>query len=182
MKKEILLHACCGPCSTYPIEKLQEDGYTPIVYFYNPCIHPHKEYILRLEEARRYAEIKNVQFIEEIYNDKEWFKLTKDFQEAPEGGARCNLCFDMRLKLCAQYAKEHKIPYITTTLSVSPHKNHPNICAIGNKAAEEYEVTFLEYNFKKEDGYRKSILISKEHGLYRQNYCGCTYSMRTKDQ
>jgi len=157
---------------TYPLTKLK-DEYDITVFFYNPNIHPEEEYVKRRDEAIQYTENLNIPFIEGPYDTYHWLKETSSHKDAPEGGPRCALCFAMRLEAAAIYAQQHSFDAFTTTLTVSPHKNYDTITNIGNSLAQKYSTTYLPENFKKNDGYRKSIALSKQANLYRQNYCGC---------
>lgn len=176
--KTVLLHTCCAPCMSYSIEKLEQDGYDVIVYFYNPNIHPKSEYNKRRDELAKYCELKGYNLIIDEGDVPKWYELTDDLKDEPEGGKRCSVCFDMRLKKTAEVAKNKVFDYFCTALTISPHKNSKVINAIGNKISKEYGVEFLEENFKKQDGFKKSLVISKEHDMFRQMYCGCEYSIR----
>ena len=184
-KPALLLHSCCGPCSTAVIERLIDD-YDVTVYFYNPCITDQDEYERRKESQIRFIEHYNlhlggagkVHFIEGDYEPENYFRAVKGYEEEPEGGSRCTICFTQRLDKTAEAAKLGGYPLFTTTLTVSPHKNYPLISAIGKVAAETYDVEFLDLDFKKKAGFQRSIQMSKEYELYRQNYCGCEFSKR----
>ncbi|MBR3785104.1 MAG: epoxyqueuosine reductase QueH [Firmicutes bacterium] len=184
-KPALLLHSCCGPCSTAVIERLVDD-YDITVYFYNPCITDREEYEKRKENQIRFIEHYNlhlggtakVSFIEGDYDPENYFQAVAGHEQEPEGGSRCTICFDQRLTKTAEAAKLGGYPLFTTTLTVSPHKNYPLISAIGKRAAEEYGVEFLDLDFKKKAGFQRSIQLSREYELYRQNYCGCEFSKR----
>ena len=184
-KPALLLHSCCGPCSTAVIERLIDD-YDITVYFYNPCITDQDEYERRKESQIRFIEHYNlhlggagkVHFIEGDYDPENYFQAVKGHEEELEGGSRCTICFTQRLEKTAEAAKLGGYPLFTTTLTVSPHKNYPLISAIGKVAAETYDVEFLDLDFKKKAGFQRSIQLSKEYELYRQNYCGCEFSKR----
>ena len=176
-KKKILLHICCGPCSTSVIERLS-DEYDITGFFYNPNIHPKKEYARRLESLKIVAEKTGLRLFIGEYNTAKWFELVKGLESEPEGGKRCEVCFAMRLKETIKFAKQNGFDLITTTLSISPRKNADMINSIGTKLANEAGIQFLEANFKKKNGFLRSVMLSKEYGLYRQNYCGCVFSMR----
>lgn len=175
--KKLLLHACCGPCSTHVIEKLKND-YNLTIFYSNSNIFPIEEYQKRLQEQKRYAKIAQVSVIEGCYDEKAYLDFIAGLENEKEGGSRCARCFEFRLRQTAQLAKKLGFDVFTTTLSVSPHKNHVIINEIGQRIAEEEGVDYLPGNFKKEDGYKKSIEISKKYNLYRQNYCGCRFSLR----
>jgi len=178
MKHKILLNVCCAPDSTHSINTLREEGYEPITYFYNPNVHPYPEYIKRAAEMEKTAlEFKTENIIDIPWDAKEWFVFTKPFAKAKEGGERCGLCFKYRMEKSAQKAKELGINLFTTTLTISPHKNAALINNLGLEAAEKFGIKYLETNFKKKDGFKKSIALSHQHGLYRQDYCGCSYSL-----
>lgn len=184
-KPALLLHSCCGPCSTAVIERLIDD-YDITVYFYNPCITDQNEYEKRKESQIRFIEHYNIHlsgngkihFIEGDYEPLAYFEAVAGHEQEPEGGSRCTLCFTQRLEKTAEAAKLGGYPLFTTTLTVSPHKNYPLISAIGKGAAETYGVEFLDLDFKKKAGFQRSIQLSKEYELYRQNYCGCEFSKR----
>jgi len=181
MKPKMLLHICCAPCSTYVIESLKEK-YDLTGYFYNPNIHPESEYLHREKEMTRYAHDIGLGLICAEYDDARWFEMTKGMEDMPEGGDRCLLCYEMRLKKTAQYASEHGYQSFATTLSISPHKNSAKINDIGSKVAEYHNVQFYPADFKKHGGFETSIKISKEFGLYRQSYCGCIFSKKEADK
>jgi predicted adenine nucleotide alpha hydrolase (AANH) superfamily ATPase len=176
-----LLQSCCGPCSSYCIEALSK-YFLVTVLWYNPNIQPENEHNLRLENQIKL--IKNmktenpVEILEIPYNDFEFLEVAKGFEEEKEGGKRCEKCFLLRLEKTAQLAKEMGFDFFTTTLTVSPHKNAPLINDIGFSFAEKYGVKFLPSDFKKKNGYKRSIELSKEYELYRQDYCGCAFSQR----
>jgi len=179
-RPELLLHICCAPCSTYPIETLKSE-YRVTGFYYGPNIHPEVEYIVRLEETERLAKMMGIELIRAEYDMTKWFHQTEGLEEDHEGGERCRVCYRMRLERTARYAIEKKIKYFTTTLSVSPHKDAEDINRIGLEVAERCGLIFLPVDFKKKDGHKKSIEISKKLGLYRQDYCGCVYSRRERD-
>jgi predicted adenine nucleotide alpha hydrolase (AANH) superfamily ATPase len=177
MKPKLLLHICCAPCSTHVVEVLRED-YDLTGFFYNPNIHPEREYRLREAEMRKYARRIGLEVVWQEYDDDRWFEIVKGLEDAPEGGERCFLCYRMRLEKAAQYAKENGYRFLTTTLSVSPHKNALKINEIGSEVAELYGVQFHTADFKKKGGFERSVRMSKEAGMYRQVYCGCIFSQR----
>ena len=178
-KPRMLLHICCAPCAAYVVRVLRE-RFVVAGYFYNPNIQPEEEYALRKEEMERYAlEIALPLHIGE-YDVKRWFDLIKGYEEEPEGGARCAICYRMRLERTAQYASAHRFEYVTTTLSISPHKKAAVINRIGEELAQTYDVKFYGADFKKKNGFKISSQISRELGLYRQNYCGCVFSKRER--
>ena len=180
MKKKLLLHSCCGPCSTSVIEKLK-DEYDITIYYYNPNIFPQEEYLKRLDEQKRYIKesCQDIKVVDGKYDDNSKYEdFVKGFEGCPEGGDRCKLCFEFRLRQVAIYAKENNFELFGTTLSVSPHKSAKLINEIGLTMQDKYGVDFLVADFKKQDGYLKSIQLSKKYNLYRQQYCGCRFSLK----
>lgn len=170
--KRILLHACCGICSGYPISLLKEMGYSPIVYFCNPNIDTEDEFQRRLNAQKIVCSHFNVDLIVEEYNPQEYLDYVKGLESEPERGSRCDKCIELRLMKTAQKAKELGINTFTTSLVISPHKNFEKISALGKCLSEGY----LAIPFRKKDGFLKTNNLSKELGLYRQNYCGCKFS------
>ncbi|MBR0130178.1 MAG: epoxyqueuosine reductase QueH [Firmicutes bacterium] len=179
-KKSLLLHSCCGPCSTAVLERLE--AFRVRILYYNPNITDPKEYALRLSEQKRFlkeseeAGRPHVELTEGGYDPQVFFEFVKGLEQEPEGGARCRKCFELRLRETARMASELGFDCFDTTMSVSPYKNYDVICQLGRELEKEYGVEFLAGNYKKKDGYHRSILLSKEYGLYRQDYCGCVYS------
>lgn len=173
---KILLHACCGICSGYPIKHLIENNYLPVVYFYNPNIQPVNDFIKRLESQRIVCEHCEVELIVEKYNTLDFEKVVKGYENEPEKGKRCDKCFELRLKKTADKAKELGIRQFTTSIVISPHKDFFKISEIGKKIAKDKNLEYVDIDFKKKDGFLKSNEISKELSLYRQNYCGCRFS------
>ena len=175
----LLLHSCCAPCSSYVIEYLSK-YFKITVFYYNPNISPESEYIYRAKEQKRLInsmETKyKVNFSEGEYNPKEFYDTCKGVENAPEGGERCFRCFDLRLRKTAQKAREGGYDYFTTTLTISPLKNAQVINSIGKDISNVYGVKYLFSDFKKKEGYKRSIILSEEYNLYRQNYCGCIFS------
>ncbi len=176
-KKKLLLHVCCAPCSTHSADVLK-DNYDVSMYFYNPNIHPCGEYEKRLEECKRVAEHLGLSIEEGTYDVERWLEMISGFEEAPEGGTRCRLCFSIRLDEVARYAKEKGFDCFTTTMTISPHKDSTKINEIGERVALKQGVSWVHSDFKKQDGFRKSVELSNKLGLYRQKYCGCFYSVR----
>lgn len=176
--KKIVLHACCAPCASYPIRKLLEDNYRPVVFFYNPNIYPIKEYEIRRDELKKYCKKLDIDFFEEDYIENDFLNITKGMENEPEKGARCSKCFYLRLYKTAEFTKKMNINCFTTTLSVSPHKNSIQIFEEAKKAAMEFNIEFVEYNFKKQNGFKISREIARENNMYAQTYCGCRYSIR----
>ena len=176
---KLLLHACCAPCSSYCLEYLSQ-YFEIILYYFNPNISLKEEYDYRLEEEKRLIslmEFKNpVTIVDSTYNPKEFFDAVKGLENEPEGGKRCAECFKLRLKATAKKAKELNVDYFSTTLTISPLKNAQLLNSIGEAFAKEYEVAWLYSDFKKKEGYKRSIVLSKKYNLYRQDYCGCVFS------
>lgn len=176
-RKRILLHSCCGPCSSACIERLSEYLDVTILY-YNPNIEPDEEYELRKKEQIRLLDILGIDYLETDYDNQEFRRLTKCLSKEKEGGKRCSVCFGIRLKYTAKMAKKYQFDYFGTTLTVSPHKNSDIINLIGERIGESIDIPFLVSDFKKRDGYKRSIELAKKYDLYRQEYCGCLYSKR----
>lgn len=173
----LLLHTCCAPCAVFPIKILSEN-YRVIACFYNPNLYPLEEFKLRAKEMENLCLKLSIPFYQLSYDHQKWLEVVQGYEHEPEGGMRCNLCFEHRLKEVAMLGIKEKIPFFTTTLTISPHKNSKAIFEIGRKIARESGIEFLEMDFKKRDGFKKSLELSKEYGLYRQNYCGCEFSIR----
>ena len=173
--KKLLLHSCCGPCSTQVIDKLK-DEYDLTIFYSNSNIFPQEEYEKRLAEQKRYAKIVGIKVVDDTYDENEYLEFVNGLEEEKEGGLRCRVCFEFRLRKTAKFAKENGFDIFSTTLSVSPHKNTLVINEVGEKISKEMNIPFLAENFKKQDGYKKSIELSKKYNLYRQNYCGCRFS------
>ena len=178
---KLLLHACCAPCSSYCLEYLSE-FFEITVFCYNPNIHPAEEYDHRVAEIRRLiseSEYKHpVTVIEGSFEPSDFYSAVKGYEKEREGAERCFICYRLRLEETAKKAKELGFDYFTTTLSISPLKNAEKINEIGEALAEKYGIRHLPSDFKKKHGYKRSIELSREHNLYRQNYCGCVYSLR----
>ena len=173
---KILLHACCGICSGYPITLLKELGYEPVVYFCNPNIDTQEEYDRRLEAQKTVCEHFNVELIPEEYNHQEYLDAVRGLESEPERGVRCDKCIELRLKDATKKANELGINVFTTSLPISPHKNYEKISKIMEKVAFESGIKSLPLDFKKKDGFLKTNKISKELNIYRQNYCGCEFA------
>ncbi|MDD2505440.1 MAG: epoxyqueuosine reductase QueH [Bacilli bacterium] len=176
-ENKLLLHSCCGPCSTSVIEKLTTYFDITVIY-YNPNIEPLNEYLKRKEEQLKLLKKLNIKHYEIEYYNEEFNQVSKGYEKEPENGARCYLCYKLRLDKTAKIAKENSFDYFGTTLTVSPSKNSKVINELGIKIEEKYNIKFLLSDFKKEDGYKRSLELSKENNLYRQNYCGCLYSKK----
>lgn len=181
----LFLHGCCAPCSSYVLEYLS--GYFKItLFYYNPNISPRAEYDRRVAEVRRLIAalpVKNeVTLLEGKYDPEAFFALAKGHETEPEGGERCGLCYALRLREAARLAKQGGFDYFTTTLSISPYKNAQKLNEIGAALERESGVRYLYSDFKKRDGYRRSIALSGQYGLYRQDYCGCVFSKAQSEE
>lgn len=181
----LLLHSCCAPCSSYVLEYLSE-YFSITVFYYNPNIFPAEEYEKRVKEQEALIEKlpakHRISFLEGPYEQERFYEMAKGLEREPEGGERCFRCYRLRLLEAAQMARAGGFDYFTTTLSISPLKNVHKLNEIGEKLAREYGVAYLNSDFKKRDGYKRSIELSKEYGLYRQDYCGCVYSLRERKE
>lgn len=175
----LLLHSCCAPCSSAVLEYLSPH-FDITLFYYNPNITPAEEYRKRVAELHRLVEAADypnpVRIVEGRYDSGEFFAIARGLEDLPEGGERCAKCYRLRLEETAKVAAEGGFEYFTTTLSVSPYKNAQKLNAIGAELSAEYGVKYLLSDFKKKDGYRRSIELSAQYGLYRQNYCGCEFS------
>ena len=177
MMEKILLHICCGICASSVVERLRTEGFQPIGFFYNPNIHPKVEYLRREEIVKGVAKILKFELILGSYDKDGWFAETRSLENEPEGGKRCNLCFQMRLQEANRKARELGLGYFTTTLTVSPHKSTPVINEIGKAVSP---LGFIIRDFKKQHGFRLAIEFANRYNLSRQNYCGCIYSKNAK--
>ncbi len=181
----LLMHSCCAPCSSYCLSYLAE-YFRITIFYYNPNISPAYEYEKRVQEQKRLIKelpVKHaISFAEGKYDPESFYKMAEGLEDVKEGGSRCFRCYEMRQREAALYAKEHGFDYFTTTLSVSPHKNAQKLNEIGLRLAQEYDQPYLVSDFKKKGGYLKSIELSKEYHLYRQNYCGCEFSKKQWEQ
>lgn len=180
--KKLLLHSCCAPCSSYCMEYLREYLELTVLY-YNPNITEAEEYRKRVDEERRLIEAYNrmpgkrgIRMVEGVYEPQRFYELAKGLEQVPEGGERCFRCYELRLRETARMAAEEQYDFFTTTLTISPLKNAEKLNEIGERMAQEYGTVFLNSDFKKRDGYKRSIELSAEYGLYRQDYCGCVFS------
>lgn len=177
----LLLHSCCAPCSSYVIEYLSR-YFKITVFYYNPNISPESEYMYRAKEQQKLInnmETKyKVNFLEGEYMPEEFYHICKGLENAPEGRERCLKCFDLRLRKTAQKAKEGCYDYFTTTLTISPLKNSQIINSLGKDISDIYGIKYLFSDFKKREGYKRSIVLSEKYNLYRQNYCGCVFSRK----
>ena len=176
-KPTLLLHSCCAPCSSYVLEYLMKYFCITILY-YNPNIYPKREYERRRDELKRFVGIlyDDVQIVEMNYQEEEYYQVVKGLEHLGEKSERCFCCYELRMRKAAEYAKANHFDYFTTTLSISPHKNSDKINEIGARLEQELGVSYLYADFKKKNGYKRSLELSREYDLYRQDYCGCVYS------
>ncbi|MDE7425973.1 MAG: epoxyqueuosine reductase QueH [Lachnospiraceae bacterium] len=181
----LLLHSCCAPCSSYCLEYLSQ-FFLITIFYYNPNITNKDEYKKRvLEQQRLIRELPvkhKISFIEGEYNPSLFFETIKGYENIPEGGERCYRCYELRIRECGRLAKEQGFDYFTTTLSISPLKDAQKLNEIGGQISKEYEVKYLYSDFKKKEGYKRSIILSQEYNLYRQNYCGCIFSQKEQEK
>ncbi|XZT09133.1 epoxyqueuosine reductase QueH [Acinetobacter baumannii] len=176
---KLLLHSCCAPCSGEVMESLIESNINFSIFFYNPNIHPVKEYLIRKEENIRFAEKNNIPFIDADYDTDNWFARAKGMENEPERGIRCTMCFDMRFERTALYAYENGFSLISSSLGISRWKNMAQINDCGIRAATHYpDIQYWDYNWRKNGGSSRMIEISKREEFYQQEYCGCVYSLR----
>ncbi len=176
---KLLLHSCCAPCSGEVMEALTASGIDYTIFFYNPNIHPEKEYLIRKEENIRFAEKHNVPFVDADYDTDNWFERAKGMEDEPERGIRCTMCFDMRFERTALYAYENGFNVISSSLGISRWKNMKQINECGHRAASRYpDMHYWDYNWRKGGGSQRMIEISKRERFYQQEYCGCVYSLR----
>ncbi len=178
-KPSLLLHACCAPCSSHTLTYIAE-RFRITLYFYNPNIAPEEEYSFRRDELKRLVREMglDIEVLEEAYDPAPFYELAKGLEDLPERGERCRRCIELRLRAAAAKAAELRCDYFTTTLTISPHKDCTFINECGGRISEETGVPYLFSDFKKHDGYKHSIELSRQYSLYRQNYCGCVFSRR----
>ncbi len=186
--KKVFLHSCCAPCSSYVLIYLRQ-YFEVTVFYYNPNITADSEYQKRVEEQKRLIEMLNeegggyrISCMEGNYEPERFLGLVKGYESCPEGGERCKICFRQRLEATAKNAKLNGFDYFATTLTVSPLKNAKVLNELGLEIAQQYGVTYLVSDFKKKDGYKQSIELSKQYGLYRQDYCGCAFSKAERER
>ena len=181
-RPSLLLHSCCGPCSSAVLERLCAHFRVTVLY-YNPNIEPEEEYLRRRSEQERLLSLLggDVAFLPCEYDHDAFAAFAPSMADEPEGGKRCLACFALRLNEAARQARDHGFEYFTTTLSVSPHKNADNVNSAGAEAARRFGVKYLFADFKKKNGYLRSLQLSAEYSLYRQNYCGCLYSKQDRE-
>lgn len=178
--QRMLLHVCCAPCSPYVVSKLREE-YDVTLYFYNPNIHPIAEYEARVNELRGWCQAAGLDLIVDDYDLKRWFSATKGLEEEPEKGARCEVCFDVRLGQTAYVASVKGYDLFGAVLTVSPHKESVVVNRVGKRHEEISGVTFLEADWKKKDGAKLTTMLARDLDFYRQDYCGCVYSLRDRN-
>ena len=181
----LFLHSCCAPCSSYVLEYLSDFFYIT-VFYYNPNIYPDEEYDKRVKEQRTFIERLParypIRFEEGTFDKERFYAMAKGLEEVPEGGERCFGCYELRLREAAERAKERNMDYFTTTLSISPLKNAQKLNEIGLALAEEYGIKYLVSDFKKKNGYKRSVELSREYDMYRQDYCGCVFSKQQRER
>lgn len=179
----LLLHSCCAPCSSYVLEYLSQYFRITVLY-YNPNIYPPEEYAYRAEEQKRFIQQLParypISFLEGTYVPQDFYQAVRGLERIPEGGERCFACYRLRLKEAAETAKQLGADYFTTTLTISPLKNAPKLNEIGEELAQQYHVRWLPSDFKKKNGYQRSTELSKEYDMYRQDYCGCVFSLKER--
>ena len=183
-RPQLLLHACCAPCSSATLERLA-DHFDVTILYYNPNIAPPEEYHRREAELERFVRdagyaARGITVVELPYDPQEFYTAVKGLENEPERGSRCTVCYRLRMRRAAQYAAEHGFDWFTTTLSISPHKDARRINEIGQALEAEFGVKHLPSDFKKHNGYLRSLQLSEEYGLYRQDYCGCEFSARAR--
>lgn len=182
---KLLLHSCCAPCSSYVIEFLSQ-YFEITVFYYNPNIYPDDEYSKRVIEQKdfinKFPSVNRISFVEGDFEKEAFYQTVKGHENDNEGGERCFLCYNLRLEKTAEYAKKHGFDYFTTTLSISPYKNAQKLNEIGGILQEKYDVKYLFSDFKKNNGYKRSIEISNEYKMYRQDYCGCAFSKLERER
>ena len=181
-RPRLLLHACCGPCSSAVLEQLSQFFEITVLY-YNPNTWPEAEYRRRGQELERFVAAANplgVKVVEDRYDPQEFYSAVAGLEAEPERGGRCTVCYRLRMRRAAQYAAEHGFDWFATTLSISPHKDAARINQIGQELEKEFGVKHLPSDFKKKNGYLRSLQLSEEYGLYRQDYCGCEFSARAR--
>lgn len=181
---KLLLHVCCAPCSSYVLEYLS-NYFEITVFYYNPNIDTIDEYNHRMNESRRFTSTFKskypLHFIDLGHLQEQYLEKIKGLEMEKEGGSRCFKCYELRLERTFKYAKEHNFDYVTTTLTISPLKNSGKINEIGHSLEEKYGIKYLYSDFKKREGFKRSIVLSQEYNLYRQNYCGCKYSKKVDE-
>ena len=180
-KPKLLLHICCAPCATWVFETLKRE-FEITGFFYDPNIQPREEYDKRRWEAHRFAREAGFAIVDGEYDVENWRRAVRGHEDEPEGGRRWALCYDFRLARAAQYAARRGFQWLATTLTISPHKRADVVNPTGSRLCRQYGLRFLEADFKKRAGFEHSVRLSREHGLYRQDYCGCEFSRRERDE
>lgn len=183
-RPKLALHACCAPCSSAVLERLNE-AFEIVAFYYNPNIAPEEEFRRRAAELRRLVAempLRDARAAEGPYEPERFYEAVRGHEGDPEGGGRCGICFELRLRKTAEFAREIGADYFTTTLSISPLKDSQRLNELGARVARELGVRYLHSDFKKRDGYRRSCALSEEYGLYRQDYCGCVFSRRERER
>jgi predicted adenine nucleotide alpha hydrolase (AANH) superfamily ATPase len=175
--KKVLLHICCGVCAFHAIEKLKEKGFYVEGFFFNPNIYPESEYLKRKEATEKVGELASIKIRERKYEPKIWFDVCGSYKDEKEGLNRCLLCYRLRMKETLNTVQVLGFDYFSTTLTISPHKNSKAIIELGREMGKD---KFLAIDFKKSNGFKKTMDLAKRHNLYRQNYCGCVYSIRNE--
>lgn len=180
--RKVLLHSCCAPCSGEVIETMVNSGIEPTVFFYNPNVHPRREYELRKKSDQAFCDKLGVPHIDGDYDSKRWFERTRGLEWEPERGARCTVCFDMRFEVTAQYAADHDFAVFTSCLGISRWKDFDQVTASGKAAARRFPgLIYWDYNWRKQGGAQRMLEVSKRENFYQQEYCGCVYSRRDTD-
>lgn len=183
-KKSLLLHVCCAPCSSHCIDLLK-NFFDITIFYYNPNIYPSHEFQKRRGEVFKLLECMDIHDIEIVtfkYDENEYLKFIQGYETEKEGGKRCALCFRLRMEKAAEYAASHGFDYYTTTLSISPHKNAALLNEIGLDIEQKYGIKYLPADFKKKEGYKHSVKMCLNYGIYRQDYCGCRFSLNSKEE
>ncbi len=175
-RPKMLLHACCAPCSSSVVEQLQQQ-FELTIFYYNPNIHPQKEYQIRCDEIIRWCEKYRIPLLVSDYEPEVWDRAVRGYEDEPERGERCTLCYQLRMAATAERAQQEGFAVFTTVLSISPHKDADRINRLGAELEAVTGVTFYAANFKKKGGFQRSLELSRQEGFYRQNYCGCRYSL-----
>ncbi|MDP8266840.1 MAG: epoxyqueuosine reductase QueH [Candidatus Aceula meridiana] len=179
---QVLLHCCCAPCAGEIVEALLDSGIIPTLFFYNPNIYPRNEYELRKKAVKDFADKKDVAFVDGDYDDAVWAEATAGFENEEEGGIRCEKCFFMRLSRSAQYAKENDFKIFTSTLGISRYKNFEKVSECGHLAAKKHGIIYWDHNWRKKGGSQRMYEIAKQEKFYAQNYCGCKFSLKSRNK
>lgn len=175
---KLLLHICCAPDATVPWQELANEGYNTAGFMYGGNIHPAEEYERRAEALKSFSAAVGMEVVVDLWEPAKWLDVTKALAGEPEGGGRCRVCFALQLETAARFASGNGYAYLSTTLTISPHKNPKTVNEIGAKTAEKYGLVWVEKIWRANNGFKRSVEMSKRLGLYRQNYCGCVYSER----